>query len=490
MINLKHSLLFFGILISFFAAAQTIEVVNTPYSPNNTWKKYSNPNRFLHGQKASSCGVDTLVYSQFKASSDRYITLNASSSASAYGMYFDAPGTVTVHGFVYYAYSSFGGNETVQCKIYYAGSTLLPAGAPLATKTQTVGFGFANLPFIRKEVIFDSPVVVTAGYVVTLETASTNGIVVVSNDWSTNDGDGKYYACGQFSSGWFKSSSMNIGGVTWDADFYVEPIVSYDLEAGFEPSGNSCLGNGNPFEFANTTTPALSEFYSPAVLGGTNGTNFWWDYDDGSPKENQLTGSHSYASIGSYDVELDATMIGWDVTCRDTFIGNITESNLQAGYSYTKSGLTVTFSDNSVDAETWNYDFDDGQSSSQASPIHTFPATGNYSVKQVVTKDGCRDSTTLVVFVDAEAVGINEPKQWITKGIAPNPANGAFIIYDGENNGTVMLEIYSLLGNLVYKDDNAPVRQSIDISSLKSGQYVLRVIGAADSWTERLNVRQ
>ncbi len=485
--NLKHSLLFFGILFTLIATAQTIEVVNTPYSPNHTWKKYTNPNRLLKGQKASSCGVDTLIYSQFKASSDRYITLNAASSASAYGMYFDAPGTITVHGFVYYAYSSFGGSETVQCKLYYAGSTLLPAGAPLASKTQTVGFGFANLPFIRKEVIFDSPVEVTAGYVITLETASTNGIVVVSNDWTNGDGDGKYYACGQFNTGWFKSSSMNIAGVTWDADFYVEPIVSYELEAGFEPSDNSCLGNGNPFEFTNTTTPALSEFYSPAVLGGTNNTNFWWDYDDGSPKENQETGLHSYASIGSYDVELEAIMIGWDVNCRDTFVGNITESNLQAGYSYTKNGLTVSFTDNSVDAETWNYDFDDGQSSSQNSPLHTFPSTGNYSVKQVVTKDGCKDSTTLVVFVDEDAVGIEEQKKESIWSVYPNPAND-HIIVSGIQGELVSVQLYSLLGELVLNEQMVNSSSIIDVQDLPIGQYLIKIEGATNIWTDKVNI--
>ena len=485
---MKHYLLFFGILFTIIASAQTIEVVNTPYTPNHTWKKYTNSNRFLRGQKASSCGVDTLVYSQFKASSDRYITLNASSSASAYGMYFDAPGTVTVHGFVYYAYSSFGTNETVECKLYYAGSTLLPAGAPLASKTQTVGFGFANLSFIRKEVIFDTPVEVTAGYVVTIETASTSGIVVVSNDWSNNDGDGKYYACGQFATGWFKSSSMNIGGVTWDADFYVEPIVSYELEAGFEPSGNSCLGNGNPFEFTNTTTPALSEFYSPAVLGGTNNTNFWWDYDDGSPKENQLTGSHTYAAIGSYDVALEAIMVGWDVNCRDTFIGNITESNLKAGYTYTKSGLTVTFKDNAVDAETWNYDFDDGQSSSQDSPIHTFPSTGNYNVKQVVTNDGCKDSTTLVVFVDEEAVGINENESSIRRTVFPNPARTFIKISDNGSGEQVSVRIYSLLGEMVLSQNNIDVRTALDIGALPSGQYLMKIEDSKGYQTQKLNI--
>lgn len=64
----------------------------------------------------------------------------------------------------------------------------------------------------------------------------------------------------------------------------------------------------------------------------------------------------------------------------------------------------VNFTNNSTFpgslVNTWAWDFGDGTTSSIKNPVHTFPASGTYTVKLVmITPQGCRDSMTQTVIV-------------------------------------------------------------------------------------------
>ncbi len=63
-----------------------------------------------------------------------------------------------------------------------------------------------------------------------------------------------------------------------------------------------------------------------------------------------------------------------------------------ANFSYTNSGLTVTFTDNSSDAQTYLWDFGDGNTSTQKNPNHTYTSQGNYTVCLTVSNDCGTDS--------------------------------------------------------------------------------------------------
>lgn len=76
-----------------------------------------------------------------------------------------------------------------------------------------------------------------------------------------------------------------------------------------------------------------------------------------------------------------------------------------AAFTSAADGLTVTFTDGSVGADTYSWDFGDGNSSTEASPTHTYAAGGTYTVSLTVTNAGgsSTDSEELMV-----SSGINE----------------------------------------------------------------------------------
>jgi len=89
---------------------------------------------------------------------------------------------------------------------------------------------------------------------------------------------------------------------------------------------------------------------------------------------------------------------GWDYA---TGYGSIQVANLSAGFgsgggsgpvanfSFTTSGLTATFTDTSTDTggtiNSYAWNFGDGSSSTTKSPVHTYAASGTYTVSETVT---------------------------------------------------------------------------------------------------------
>ena len=64
-----------------------------------------------------------------------------------------------------------------------------------------------------------------------------------------------------------------------------------------------------------------------------------------------------------------------------------------ADFDYAVDGLTVTFTDKSSNATSYKWSFGDGESSKEASPKHTYAASGDYTVKLTVANaDGATAS--------------------------------------------------------------------------------------------------
>ena len=71
-----------------------------------------------------------------------------------------------------------------------------------------------------------------------------------------------------------------------------------------------------------------------------------------------------------------------------------------AKFSYTVDGKTVTFVNESTDADTYAWDFGDDGVSTEAAPVHTFGDYGLYSVTLTATGEGGENTAT----VDVELV--------------------------------------------------------------------------------------
>ena len=92
--------------------------------------------------------------------------------------------------------------------------------------------------------------------------------------------------------------------------------------------------------------------------------------------------------------------------------GGDTNQPPTASFTYTTSGLTVSFTDTSSDTDgsvdAWSWVFGDGNTSSAQSPTHTYANDGSYTVSLTVTDDdGATGSTSQVVTVSSGGDGFS-----------------------------------------------------------------------------------
>ncbi|WP_077285868.1 S8 family serine peptidase [Cognaticolwellia aestuarii] len=97
----------------------------------------------------------------------------------------------------------------------------------------------------------------------------------------------------------------------------------------------------------------------------------------------------------------------WAITI--TGIGEVLPSAPEVSFAYEAEGLTASFTDNSTDRNddmvSWNWNFGDGNVSSEQNPVHTFAETGNYDVMLTVTDaEGLSSSETVVVSVSSTMI--------------------------------------------------------------------------------------
>jgi len=147
-----------------------------------------------------------------------------------------------------------------------------------------------------------------------------------------------------------------------------------------------CLGAATNFTDITTNTP----------------NNWTWDFGDASPADNTQNPSHIYATPGFYNVVLiTANAFG----CVDSLTSSIQVFPLPvADFSFDTvcANFASSFTDISTFATQWQWNFGDGSPlNNTQNPAHIYPASGSYTVEQIVTNGvGCTDTSTQTLTVN------------------------------------------------------------------------------------------
>lgn len=122
--------------------------------------------------------------------------------------------------------------------------------------------------------------------------------------------------------------------------------------------------------------------------GSGTTTNYSWDFGDGSSIFNGTTPPlHNYPSASIYTITL--TMTDTNACNSPSVIQKVINFNtsiVKAGFNMPDTvciPALVSFADQSTGATTWNWNFGDGNSSTQSNPSNTYNAPGTYTVFQV-----------------------------------------------------------------------------------------------------------
>ncbi len=149
--------------------------------------------------------------------------------------------------------------------------------------------------------------------------------------------------------------------------------------------------------------------------------------------------------------------------------------------TFISSTQVITFNGSgSTNADTYTWDFGNGNSGSGATPpaeVYGLPNTA-VSVKLTVTnKCGSTDDTTIVINT---RIGLEEPEFAKTLFIYPNPSDGIYnLSFNKPSGGSLGFEVLDASGKLILVQDlgtmGGKYEGLIDLSKYAQGVYILRI---------------
>lgn len=140
----------------------------------------------------------------------------------------------------------------------------------------------------------------------------------------------------------------------------------------------------------------------PVITAVDAVTSYNWDFGDGGIST-AANPTYTYVSQGTYTVRL---IITTSTGCTDTLIvpnavrvGSKPVANFSATPIPVCGTQPVFFTDLSVPADEWLWDFGDGGSSTMQNPTHSYSDTGYFNIQLIATNNGCPDTLQIMNYV-------------------------------------------------------------------------------------------
>jgi len=191
-----------------------------------------------------------------------------------------------------------------------------------------------------------------------------------------------------------------------------------------------------------------------------SGTNYPYEVEDLISIVGSSTGSDFYYYF--YDIKVSKPRCDSEPT-------EVTAEVLgSAQFESEVNDLTVNFTDISSSAGPWEWDFGDGNTSTEQNPTYTYASQGTYPVS-LTTESGCENTEN----IEVGTVGLEDIEN-TEVSILPNPANDRIRIID--NDATYDLgsvQIFDISGRLVQNEIIQNRETVLDVSNMNSGTYLI-----------------
>ncbi len=440
--------------------------------------------------RETACGTDTVLYPLLKgAGTDtlRGFAINgATNTYDIAGMWYRGYPGMTLTGVEFGARSNVPGtNIDVTVRVWASRPDTFPDSL-----TYSETFSFAPSPTFQG-FSFTTPVTINGDYIITLENVSNDILAVFSNDYTLNRGAGENLSI----VGFYNSQGgisllplLNAFTIEIDADWFIMPMVSYSIDTDFSLDPE-CLQPAVEASIDNQSSAILSsKFYNFEVFAntffGTADSTFFVDYGDGTfdyADSSALSHTWTTADSNSFDVTLDALLVGYSQVCND-FTVKTYDEGVSAGFSATLTDDSVTISSTAggvLDSVT--YDYGDG-SGTTSETSHVYSQIGSYTITQTVYGCGGPQSTTEDVTIAVASIN-NLTKQVM---VYPNPSQGVFQIEltDGLN-GILNVSVSNLMGQEITRAAGSNSLR-LDLSNQTPGVYLLNGTYEGTSFTRKL----
>jgi len=202
--------------------------------------------------------------------------------------------------------------------------------------------------------------------------------------------------------------------------------------------------------------------------------DYTWSLGDGNSSTDPNP-SHFYeeTQTTTYFVKLDLTT---SEGCSNQFTDAITvneKPHCDFKWDYNFHTLEVQFIPDSLNYSTYAWDFGDGNSSSDASPIHKFANENRYTVTVNMTDNqGCECSST--ENLRGNNVGIDKLNSEYFS-IFPNPNNGQFYLKVTDLDLSTF-RVMNSIGKVVLEGETS-THVAIDLKGKTAGLYFIELIG-------------
>lgn len=235
----------------------------------------------------------------------------------------------------------------------------------------------------------------------------------------------------------FTDFSENASSLLWDLDDlqvanYSELLHTFVKEGVYTVNLNITNEEGNDptyvaidvLEAPDSSFPVLPDAkfgsnltsgYLPLTIQfidfSQNADSLFWDFGDG--KESSCPAPiHTFCCPGNYTVSLTAENDNGSSTAfiiinvlkpPEQPYNALPEAKFGASNIYGRAPLKVKFTDISDNANTWVWDFGDGNISSERNPEYTYNAPGNYTVSLTASNENGEDSKKVVNLIQVES---------------------------------------------------------------------------------------
>jgi PKD repeat protein len=186
---------------------------------------------------------------------------------------------------------------------------------------------------------------------------------------------------------------------------------------------------------------------------------YLWDFGDGT-QSTLPNPEHTYTQSGRFSVYLMVSGPGGTDSHTINEMIHVRLPVPTAGFfadtTMGEAPLTVRFT-NSTDppADTYHWDFGDGQTSMEMHPSHTFTDTGDYTVQLIASGSGGQDTLTVPAMIHVGSASGIDPERLIPVSfhfhpLTPNPFNPSTkISFDLPKSAQVFLTVYDLRGHRI-----------------------------------------
>lgn len=153
---------------------------------------------------------------------------------------------------------------------------------------------------------------------------------------------------------------------------------------------------------------------------------------------------------------------------------HIGEYDPSAKFSHQISTNQVVFSNQSLNATVFNWNFGDGKTSKDVNPTHVFEKSGEYTIELISSKCNSNDTVKEIVNVSIPLTVNNSPS-FISIDIFPNPASSVLNIKHSSVNA-VIYSIFGLSGQVVQSGVLNHSTNQINIDLLVDGVYFIQLL--------------